>query len=109
MNLPRELAAKKKGGGGLVLGCKIAGVCGGLHLDSGSIHDGFRAGVAIAALAGRSPVIAGCIGFALGRKGAAEIDDEPVNETNPEPPQMPPLPRRLDSRRWDRLGVGITY
>jgi hypothetical protein len=52
-------------------------------------------------LAGLSLVIAGCIGLALGRKSAAEIDDEPVNETNPEPPpQMPPLPRRLDSRRW---------
>ena len=51
-------------------------------------------------LAGLSLVIAGCIGLALGRKSAAEIDDEPINETNPEPPpQMPPLPRRLDSRR----------
>jgi hypothetical protein len=51
-------------------------------------------------LAGLSLLIAGCIGLALGRKSAAEIDDELVNETNPEPPpQMPPLPRRLDSRR----------
>jgi hypothetical protein len=34
-------------------------------------------------LAGALLVIAGCLGLA--RKKAAEIDDEPVNETNPEP------------------------
>jgi hypothetical protein len=31
-------------------------------------------------LAGAFLVIAGCLGFAIGRKKGAEIDDEPVNE-----------------------------
>jgi len=37
-------------------------------------------------LAGALLVIAGCLGLAISRKKAAEIDDEPVNETSPEPP-----------------------
>jgi hypothetical protein len=37
-------------------------------------------------LAGTLLVIAGCLGLAISRKKAAEIDDEPVNEPNPEPP-----------------------
>ena len=37
-------------------------------------------------LAGALLVIAGCLGLAIGRKKAAEIDDEPVNESSPEPP-----------------------
>jgi hypothetical protein len=36
-------------------------------------------------LAGALLVIAGCLGLAIGRK-KAEIDDEPVNESSPEPP-----------------------
>jgi hypothetical protein len=37
-------------------------------------------------LAGALLVIAGCLGLAISRKKAAEIDDEPVNEASPEPP-----------------------
>ena len=37
-------------------------------------------------LAGALLVIAGCIGLAISRNKAAEIDDEPVNDTEP-PPQ----------------------
>jgi len=37
-------------------------------------------------LAGALLVIAGCLGLAIGRKKAAKIDDEPVNESSPEPP-----------------------
>ena len=37
-------------------------------------------------LAGALLVIAGCLGLAIGRKKAAEIDDGPVNEASPEPP-----------------------
>ena len=37
-------------------------------------------------LAGALLVIAGCLGLAIGRKKAAEIDDETVNESSPEPP-----------------------
>jgi hypothetical protein len=37
-------------------------------------------------LAGALLVIAGCFGLAIGRKKAAEIDNEPVNESSPEPP-----------------------
>jgi len=37
-------------------------------------------------LAGALLVIAGWLGLAIGRKKAAEIDDEPVNESSPEPP-----------------------
>ena len=36
-------------------------------------------------LAGALLLIAGCLGLAIGRKKAAEIDDEPVNESSPEP------------------------
>jgi hypothetical protein len=51
-------------------------------------------------LVGALLVIAGCIGLAISRKRAAEIDDEGVNESSPEPPpQMSPLPDLLDSRR----------
>jgi len=51
-------------------------------------------------LVGALLVIAGCIGLAISRKRAAEIDDEAINEPSPEPPpQMPPLPDLLDSRR----------
>ena len=39
-------------------------------------------------LAGALLVIAGCIGLAVSRKKAAEIDDEPINESSPKsPPQ----------------------
>ena len=39
-------------------------------------------------LAGALLVIAGCLGLAIGRKKAAQIDDEPVNESSLElPPQ----------------------
>jgi hypothetical protein len=37
-------------------------------------------------LAGALLAIAGCIGLAVSRKKAAEIDDEPVNEPSPEQP-----------------------
>jgi hypothetical protein len=37
-------------------------------------------------LAGALLVIAGCIGLAISRKKAAEIDDGPVNQASPEPP-----------------------
>jgi hypothetical protein len=51
-------------------------------------------------LAGVLLVITGCLGLAISRKKAAQIDDEPLKEPNPEPPrQMPPLPNLLDSRR----------
>jgi len=44
-------------------------------------------------LVGALLVIAGCIGLAISRMRAAEIDDEAINEPSPEPPpQMPPLP-----------------
>jgi hypothetical protein len=44
-------------------------------------------------LAGAFLVIAGGIGLAISRKKAAEIDNEPADESSPEPPpQMPPLP-----------------
>jgi hypothetical protein len=41
-------------------------------------------------LAGALLVIAGCIGLAVSRKKAAEIDDGPVNEASPEPPAVEP-------------------
>ena len=41
-------------------------------------------------LAGALLVIAGCIGLAVSRKKAAEFDEEPVNEPNPEPPPQTP-------------------
>jgi hypothetical protein len=37
-------------------------------------------------LAGALLVIVGCLGLAISRKKAAEIDDEPINESGPEPP-----------------------
>jgi hypothetical protein len=37
-------------------------------------------------LAGASLVIVGCLGLAVSRKKAAEIDDGPVNDASPEPP-----------------------
>lgn len=50
-------------------------------------------------LAGAVSVIAGCIGIAIGRKRPAEVDDNPISEASAAPrPQMPPLPRLLDSR-----------
>jgi hypothetical protein len=45
-------------------------------------------------LAGALLVIAGCLGLAISRKKAAEIDDEPVHEPSPEP-----HPQRLDKFR----------
>ena len=36
-------------------------------------------------LAGALLVIAGCLGLAISRRKAAEIDDGPVNEANPQP------------------------
>jgi hypothetical protein len=55
-------------------------------------------------LAGVLLVITGCLGLAISRKKAAQIDDEPLKEPNPEsPPQMPPLPRREDARKQPDL------